>query len=317
VHGPTRLSVLSALALAIVLLLGASTAAADPTEAELAQAKALFERGRALIKSGDTPHACPLFEESQRIVPALGTELNLAQCWADTGRLLAAHDLFASVEQRARDSGQQARVDLARQGLASLDRKIPHISIAISGGTAKVMVDDKTVDPSAPIAVDPGSHHVVANGDGGRNAERTVETKADGAATKVELDVSPLAAPPPPPPPPPPPSHLRSRITLVMATVAAGSLVGSIALGAVARSKSDAADGCLVAGDVATCPPAEATRLRSAGRYGDAATAAFIAGVVLGGGALALHLTRPDEGGIQVRPAVTAQSGSVMLEGRW
>jgi len=312
--------------LVIVMLLGTLPAGAAPSKSDLEQARVLFERGRALVKDNDFEHACPLFEESQRLVPALGTELNLAQCWAEVGKLLAAKELYTSVLARATEARQQARVDLANDGLTALARRIPHLDIAVAGGTAKVTVDDKPVELGKPIDVDPGSHHVVATGDK-KTAESTVEAKSDGATVKVELDVSPVTdrviEPPPPTLPAPTPARgsLRSKAIKMLAIGGSVAIVGSFGLGAVARHKAQAEDDCVVEGDIATCPRAAARRLRSATRWGNAATVAFTAGAALATTAVVLYLTRTrtteHPPAATVGAAVTRDSGALVLEGRW
>ncbi len=314
------MSVLSPL-LAFAIVLGALPAWAGPSKAEFEQAHVLFERGRALVKDGDFEHACPLFEESQRLVPALGTELNLAQCWAETGKLLAAKELYASVAARAAEAHQQARVDYANDGLAALEKRVPHLDIAVVHGPAKVTLDDKPVELGSPIPVDPGFHRVVATGK--HTVESTVETKPDGKTVTVELDVDPVVekVEPPPPPPPPPPAHSssRTRAAQVLAIGGGTAILASIGLGAVAQHKGKAQDDCLVEGDVATCPPSAAKKLRSARTWGNAATITFAGGAVLATTAAILYFTRSKEhpSSPAVHAAVTSTSGSLVVEGRW
>ena len=56
----------------------------------VATAQALFEQGRALVERGDIAAACPLFEESQRLDPGVGTMLWLADCYASSGKTTTA-----------------------------------------------------------------------------------------------------------------------------------------------------------------------------------------------------------------------------------
>src|SRR5687767_15052938 len=76
--------VLSLIALGCVL--GAPSALASDTVA----ADAAFQEGRALMASGDLAAACARFEDSRRHEPAVGTELNLGECYERLGRLASA-----------------------------------------------------------------------------------------------------------------------------------------------------------------------------------------------------------------------------------
>src|SRR5882757_7808503 len=45
------------------------------------RAEALFDEGRRLMTAGDFTAACPKFASSQALDPAIGTALNLANCY--------------------------------------------------------------------------------------------------------------------------------------------------------------------------------------------------------------------------------------------
>jgi hypothetical protein len=58
--------------------------------ADSAAAEALFREGRDAAKHGDLETACADFAESQRLDPAPGTLLNLAECEEKLGRVASA-----------------------------------------------------------------------------------------------------------------------------------------------------------------------------------------------------------------------------------
>src|SRR6266498_1038121 len=88
-------SPLRAASLAFVLLAHLPGAASAQVSAEnRAAAQALFDLGRTLITSGRAEEACPKFEESQRLDPGVGTQLNLADCYDRTGRTASAWTLY-------------------------------------------------------------------------------------------------------------------------------------------------------------------------------------------------------------------------------
>src|SRR5689334_11081114 len=79
-------------------------AAADVSPAK--KAERLYDEGVALVDQGNYAAACPKFEESQRLDPALGTQFNLADCLEHTGKLGSAFRLFGAVERAARAAGK-------------------------------------------------------------------------------------------------------------------------------------------------------------------------------------------------------------------
>ena len=80
-----------------------------------AAAEALFEAGRQAATRGDWTTACPKFAESQRLDPAPGTLLNLADCEEHLGHLASAWDCVARghrvarAGRRPRRAGEEAR----------------------------------------------------------------------------------------------------------------------------------------------------------------------------------------------------------------
>ena len=165
----------------IAVLLASSGARADDSE----DAKALFERGRGMVKAGDNAGACPLFEQSLKLAPALGTKLNLAICWAAIGRLADAEQLFHQLVKETEDAHQPQRTQLAQEGLDKLSSRVPHVKIDTSNlpAATSVDIDGKLVDSGQPIAIDPG-HHAI-HGTHARSVELDVE---EGEFAEVKLD---------------------------------------------------------------------------------------------------------------------------------
>jgi hypothetical protein len=165
----------------IAVLLVASGARADDSD----DAKALFERGRGLVKAGDNAGACPLFEQSLKLAPALGTKLNLAICWSEIGRLAEAEQLFQELIKETEEAHQPQRTQLARDGLDKLGPRVPRVKIDASNlpAATTIDVDGKLVDAGEPIAIDPGRHAI--HGTHARSVELDVE---EGELAEVKLD---------------------------------------------------------------------------------------------------------------------------------
>src|SRR5688572_24536755 len=88
----------------VSLLAIASRAAAQPTDS-VAAAEQIFEQARAAFDRGDYATACPLFEASQKLDPALGTLLNMATCYEKAGQLASAWGRYREVLALATKAG--------------------------------------------------------------------------------------------------------------------------------------------------------------------------------------------------------------------
>ena len=73
--------------------------------AEESDAARLFREGRALVVDGRFAEACPKLEQSQRLEPRLGTQLNIAFCHEQLGKLATAWSGFQEAASTARREG--------------------------------------------------------------------------------------------------------------------------------------------------------------------------------------------------------------------
>lgn len=165
-----------------------SYAAAQPSES-IAQAEQLFEQARVLASKGEFAAACPVFEASYKLDPALGTLLNIATCYEQTGQLASAWGRYREVISVAAKVGDEARIKIAREKAAALEPRLPRLTIKVANTKVpglSVMRDDVPVDPAvlgAGIYVDPGNHVVTANAPGHRSV--SIEVKMIEAETKI------------------------------------------------------------------------------------------------------------------------------------
>ena len=86
--GASRVATALATVAASLCLLAGRSAGAEPRDP--AAAEWLFREGRALMKKGDFAPACAKLAESQRLDPAVGTLMNLAECEERIGRTASA-----------------------------------------------------------------------------------------------------------------------------------------------------------------------------------------------------------------------------------
>jgi hypothetical protein len=143
--------------LAILAALGPALARADQPASDRAgpasrpSADDLFQEGRRLMEAGRLAAACQRFAESERLEPAGGTLLNLAVCHELEGKLPLAWTEFGEALVRARRDVQPERAQLAREHLASLERRLAFLVVTFepgAGGTEVALTLDGA--PFAP-----------------------------------------------------------------------------------------------------------------------------------------------------------------------
>jgi len=331
----------------------AAAAHAEPSPEDKALSTELFKEGRALLLQGKTAEACAKLAESERLVPATGTLLNLALCNEKLGKTATAYAAFVEARARARRDGQADREKTASEHVAALEPKLSRLTISVPPNVAvpalRVFRDGSEVGRAAwgtPMPVDPGEHSVEARGEGFKSWSRTLHIGADADAQTVTLEaLEPEVAPAPEPPPaaspepkplaspapvaPPPPAHRspdraangddQRTLAYVLGGVGlVGVGVGSY-FGLRAYSKwSDSDAGC-PRNDQCTSAGAEAAKdARSAA---DVSTVSFaVGGVALGIGTLLFFTSKPSpekHGSIWIRPSVSTHGADAALGARF
>lgn len=177
---------------AIVLLRGVANA----ESAGVAAAQALFDQAKRLMAADNYAEACPKLEESQRLDPALGTVLNLADCYEKEGRLASAWSRFVEAQGIAHAGGHPDAENVARDRAALLSGQLSKLVIDVENAEATPGVEitrDGVVVGSAqwgvPIPADAGTHVLRATAPGRRRWETKVEVGAGAAIVTVRMPV--------------------------------------------------------------------------------------------------------------------------------
>ena len=232
--------------------------AAGRAHAQEAAADALFDSARTAMIKADFARACEQFRASDKLDPALGTELNLADCEEKRGRLASAWELFRTVEEKL--SPNDERLAVAHGRALALQARVPRLTLALAPGTPPgSTVRDGNVELGAaafglPLPMDPGAHELVVSAPGFAprtfslqlaEAENRTLTVFVGEATKQAA----LAAPAPVAPGPPRevPSNQASTRTLgfVLGGVGIAGLGVAAVSGVLMLGKKGALnDGC-------------------------------------------------------------------------
>jgi len=284
---------------------------AEASATQKAAAESLFDDALKAMKSGHFAEACPKLEESERIDPAIGTLLYLAECYEKTGRSASAWATFREAASAAQAQGETERTRKAAERADRLQPTLSKLTLKVVPETAQIaslrvtrdnVVIAKTLFGVA-LPVDPGKYHIVASADGYQSYEADIEVlaSADSKALEIPALVQSATAPgaaagavaatqtppaastqpaPPPNPEPPPASGSNGLRTAAYVTGALGvvSLGVGTYFGVKAISKNnDAKDHC-PGGNTCNDPAGESLT-------NDAQSAATVSNITIGIGA--------------------------------
>ncbi|MBW2523026.1 MAG: hypothetical protein JRI23_02565 [Deltaproteobacteria bacterium] len=187
-----RLLAAALLASVVGLVSWSGPASAQTDEDDRLAAQALFDEAQKLKKRGDFEAACEKFAASQKLDPALGTQLNLADCYERIGKTASAWINYVEVASRARQEKQGKRARIAKLRADKLKDKLCHLRIDVLESVEDLEVErDGKVVPEAtwgtPTPVDPGSHEVTASAPGKKPWSTTVEVEGEGSEVTVEI----------------------------------------------------------------------------------------------------------------------------------
>jgi hypothetical protein len=300
----------SALAAFTVLFLAAPAARADASSA--AAAEALYNEGKKAEAKGDFNTACPKFAESQKLDPAAGTLLHLANCYEKTQRLASAWATYLEAAAAAHSQGRADWEKAARTKAAAIEPKVSKLIINVDAPAAGQVIKRDDVEVAAasvgvPIPVDSGAHTITAEAPKKKPFTTTVDVP--GGAAKVEakvpkLEDAPEATPPPatpqptkePSPPPPPPHEESGSSRKTIGYIVGGVGVVGLGVGAVTglmaiSANNDSKKACPQSGACADKSGVDAND--RAKTLGTVSTIGFIAGGVLLAAGAGLVLTAP------------------------
>jgi hypothetical protein len=308
-----------------LILLASPVALAQASAADRAAAESLFAEGRQYLQSGDYELACAKLEASRRLEPALGTSLNLADCYEKLGRTASAWAEFKSAATAAQKAGDALRKNTALERAEALEPRLSRLRIMLADPSVSVLQNGEPASPAvigSAIPVDPGTYQLEATAPGKTPWSQSIVVREEGTVVEVKIPalaaepVAPTGAPPSPPEPPPMTTDTGSgQRTLAwvfggvgVASVAAGTVFGALA----ASSWSKAEDSC--ADYPFECSSEGIEHSNDASTRANIATVGFIVGAAALGTSVVLFLT--DDDGAE-RTQVAVGPGSVSLRGRF
>lgn len=308
--------------LALIMVVGLCAPAGAQTPSS--EAANLFEQGRALAKAGKHEQACAKFEKSLALDPAIGTQLNYADCHEKLGRYADAWRIFDSAADaermtnpvRAKFARERADALLPKVGIVVIEVETPaspQLAIAIGGRSVKAAAVIREI-------VDPGSVEITANASSGEPFEAT-ETVAAGKTVTISIPAFPDAGGRSTAASDEPGTvRRRSRVYLAYGVGGAGvvSLATGIIVGLAAKGNYDAQFDNGNCQDVEPSPVCSAQGLaaqNSARNLATFGTVLGVGGLALIAGGTILFLTAPRD--LVITPTVTAQSAGLAVVGNF
>jgi hypothetical protein len=279
---------------------------ADPSEGSAAAAESLFQEARKLMDAKRYGEACPKLVASHKLAPAVGTLLNLADCYERAGQLASAWARFHEAIALAQRLGRPDREKTAKERADKLEPKLIKLTISGRETGVEVKLDGNVLDPTVlgtPVPVDPGKHTIDASAKGKKSFATTVDVSDRARSPSVEIpalesepDKGASVTPPGGGDKYPPPDENKSdgstqRILGIagMGLGGAGIIMGSI-FGLRASSKwSETKDHCTGI----DCDRTGVELAAQAKNAGTVSTISFIAGGVFLVGGAALFFTAP------------------------
>ncbi len=226
-------------------LIAALLALPAPARAQQAAADALFDSARSAMAKGDFNAACEQFRASDKLDPAVGTELNLADCEEKRGHVASAWELYRTAQEKLGEKDE--RVALARSRTQALEPRIPKLTLTLASGAPKdSTVREGQVDLGSgtfgvALPVDPGAHELVVSAPGFQPRTFQISLKEGEARTLSVGPGAPLAAAtvatrpvtgkPPAPAEPAPRAHASER---TLGFTLGGVGVAGLGVGAIA-----------------------------------------------------------------------------------
>lgn len=163
------------------------------------KADALFKQGKKFMGEKRYADACAAFEKSNMLDPGIGTQLNIAKCYEDWGKIGRAFLAYRDAEKMAKDAADSREAKI-HELVEGLDSQAPRLTIKLPKDAKvdglKVTLDgDMVATFGEPFVIDPGPHTIEYSLPSGAKKSRVVPVER-GGDSEVTLDV-PKAGPKP------------------------------------------------------------------------------------------------------------------------
>jgi hypothetical protein len=170
----------------------AGEARADPTEGTSAAAELLFQEARKLMDAKRYGEACPKLVASHKLAPAVGTLLNLADCYERGGQLASAWVRFHEAIALAQRLGRPDREKTAKERADKLEPRLIKLTVSGRESGLEVKLDGNVLDPTVlgtAVPIDPGKHTIDASAKGKKPFATTIDASERSRSPSIEIPV--------------------------------------------------------------------------------------------------------------------------------
>jgi hypothetical protein len=296
--------------------LGAS-GASDPEQ----RRTTLYQQGVDAVAVGRWDLAKDRFAAALAIRESPKVLFSLAQAEEHVGELARASAHYQRALEIAKAAGESDVVAAAERMLPELASRVPHVTIVVSGSSdATVTLDGEPVAVGSAVAVNPGTHRVVARAPGMADGIATIAL-SEHQSLEVPLRLERAASTPPAPMTPEAsarPAGVGAHVSpwRVVAGVTAGTGLVAAGVGTYfglhAKSKFDQSNRSGCSGDA--CTAGGAAIRHDALSSATASDVAFGIGGVLIAAGIALWFLAPSS---QLEPRVSVAPGAFVVSGKW
>jgi len=327
-----RLLVALSCSTALVVLAHTTPVAAQTASPNSVTAETLFNEGRQLMQKRDYAAACPKLAESQRLEPAPGTLINLAECLERNGQTASAWVAFRSAAQLRRARGDTSAAQSLEVHATELESQLfRHTTVVPDASKIEGLVIRRDGMPVTPaewgvsIPLDPGAHTLAASAPGHKEWTTTIVARAGRGVVQTTvpvLEVLPSATKPAAPPADPGtarPDHGSTMRTVgfVVAGVGLAGLATGVVFGLNAKSRwNEARDRCSnFENDECTDPEAVSIG-KTASTSATASTLAFIGGgTALAVGTILVLVAPRAARAARITPSIGPHQASLLIGG--
>ena len=220
----TSSPVRSGIAMAVMMVAAVASRTApcqEPSVDDRTMAEALFRSGRELMEEGRYSDACRKLEQSQRLVRAAGTLINLAVCHEKEGKVATAWIEYQETLSIAIRMNRPDREQVARERMEALEPLIPHLRIDVPVEArleGLVVTRGETAIPDVSWAVrlpmDPGTYELRATAPGHVpwSTQVSLQQGRDEVVTVPRLSPTPAPEPAKPLPVAPQPAAVSQPV---------------------------------------------------------------------------------------------------------
>jgi hypothetical protein len=328
--------------LAVVVVIATAGSAHANNKADV-----LFKQGKKLLGQKKYADACAAFEKSNKLDPQIGTELNIARCYEEWGKLATAFRHYGDAETMAREA-HDSRVSKIHVFVAKLDNQVPRLTLRAPDGAdvtaLDITLDGAKLDKSQlgeVQLVDPGPHSIDYRAGDGPKKTKVIPLER-GGTSEITLDIpKPVAKPDKPTEPDKPATHEPTKPDPVVAVHVdvdpghgrrvTGVVVGAagvVAMGVagyltlLARSTYNDALTAHCGGSKTGCDADGLTITHDARNKANLATIVVGAGAAITAVGVILYVTAPStqprgEHALRVTPSAGPGAMGVVLDGRF